>query len=196
PSPIFMDRPQDVAARASVCERLGEHLHGSVKARHLETSFYQANRVKPGSGCDIQNLARTAAAQLTDKELAFAFLTGLPVDELVPFVHKALDVLRAIVVSFTHGCWFFSKRLGRFVVGICIHIYSILICGMCPIESPTEVAQRSSPVLTGWIWQRIRKYKGGPAMQVPESYCEGSTLLRARTTGHIATHGRRPRIQK
>jgi hypothetical protein len=51
------------------------------------------------AGGDIENLPRAAPLQFINKEPALAFRAGLPVNQLVPFVHEGLDVLVFVMVG-------------------------------------------------------------------------------------------------
>lgn len=55
--------------------------------------------MKPGTGRDVQNSFGAALLELLDEEIAFAFVTRVPIDEFIPLVDKALDVFLLIMVG-------------------------------------------------------------------------------------------------
>ena len=101
--PVGLHHPQHVATEDStVLERLGEHVRAAVGADHVEARFEQPHRVVTRTGGDIEHLADAPGLQLVDEERALAPRAALPVDELIPLLHEASDVLLDVVIGFPH----------------------------------------------------------------------------------------------
>jgi hypothetical protein len=71
----------------------------AVSAHSLEAFFEQAHRVEAGAGGDVENGADVPCLQLVDEEPTFTQCTSLPVDQLVPLLDEAGDVLLRVVVG-------------------------------------------------------------------------------------------------
>src|SRR5262245_41620738 len=95
-----MHNAQDVsAAQSRILECLGEHVRAAVGTDGLEALVQKADRVEARAGGDVEDGAYVASLELVDEEAAFAFCPLLPVDEFVPLLNEADDVLLRVVVG-------------------------------------------------------------------------------------------------
>ena len=102
PTPIRVDGLENVVAALGVVEGLGQHGGVAVDAGDLEAGVQQLHRVEAGTSGDVQHLGLAARLEQLDEEAPLALGPGLPIDELVPFLHEALDVLGLVVRGFAH----------------------------------------------------------------------------------------------
>jgi hypothetical protein len=54
--------------------------------------------MESGSGSHIQHAFGTALSEQLDEEVALAFVARIPIDQLVPLVDEAFDILLLIMV--------------------------------------------------------------------------------------------------
>ncbi|GAA3764674.1 hypothetical protein GCM10022402_47360 [Salinactinospora qingdaonensis] len=58
--------------------------------------------METGPGGDVKDLLDAPGLELIDEEAAFAFVTALPVDQLVPLVDEPCDVFLGVVIGVTN----------------------------------------------------------------------------------------------
>ena len=54
--------------------------------------------MKPGTGRNIQNPLGATLLEQLDEEITFALVARIPINELIPFIDKALDVFLLVMV--------------------------------------------------------------------------------------------------
>src|SRR5690606_25506018 len=59
----------------------------------------EPDRMEPDAGGDVEDLLDASCSELVDEEAAFALVAPLPVNEFVPLLHEAADVLLGVVVG-------------------------------------------------------------------------------------------------
>jgi hypothetical protein len=111
PTPIRLHGGHYLTSMPGVFERLGQHLGTAVGAQDLKALLQQTGRVKTGTRGDVEDLFGPTRLELFDKKSPLAVGAAVPVDQLIPFVHKAVNVLLLIMLGTTHLYGIFSKTL-------------------------------------------------------------------------------------
>ena len=133
----------DKAHACSIFKGLRQHFGAAVRAGHVEPGLQEPNGVKSRSRCHVQYPLDATFFQDIDEKIPFAFGSGFPIDEFIPFSDKAMDVFTFVLVGFSLGDGVITVQL-------------FFTHGPPPRWSDSQSLSRRAGSTFGWMKQRKR----------------------------------------